>query len=280
MPLCYSYYAMSKKRKNLTDKEFKQEGVYILTEVLRVSEELGIQPYMAYGSLLGAIRHKGFIPWDDDIDIWFMRKDFEVFRRHFNELCSSDFKLINSDTDSSYFFLMSKVVSLRTSAREKHLKPIKDYGVFLDVFVLDYVDAANPRLNELTHLENKRRVAMFKHSNFLQRLFFIFYVLWHKDTSLKDINGDVSKILHQIENVCSSYPEGPLVRCCGSLGSFPQYFFREDFGSVVEMPFEGQSVPVPCGYDRLLRDHYGDYMTPPPKKKQKQSKHLSSCRWK
>lgn len=279
MKLCYPYLAMMEKGRELSDHELKEEGVRILEEVLRVSEELGIQPYMAYGSLLGTIRHKGFIPWDDDIDIWMFRKDFELFKLRFDEICSTDFKLIGPETDSSYTFLMPKVVSLRTEAREKNLKPIKDYGVFLDVFVLDYVDVNNPRLEELRTLEHRRRVSTFRNSLILQRLFFIYYALKHKETRLKDLWADTADILHQIDSICSSYPQGPVLRNDGSLQSFHQYFMAEDFASVIEMPFEGLMVPVPCGYDRLLRDHYGDYMTPPPEKDRKQARHLTYCRW-
>ena len=65
--------------KNMSLEERKEAGLGILAEILRVCSILDIKFYLAYGTLLGAIRHKGFIPWDDDIDIWMFREDYELF---------------------------------------------------------------------------------------------------------------------------------------------------------------------------------------------------------
>lgn len=270
---------MDIKGGRLSDSDIKKEGLRILEEVLRVSSLLSIQPYLAYGSLLGAIRHKGFIPWDDDIDVWMMRPDFELFKARFNRLCGDDFKLIGLNTNPSYTFLMPKVVSLRTRAREKNLKPIKDFGVFVDIFVLDYVDTDNPRLEELRTLEHRRRVSTFRASTLAQRLFFIYYAIVHRQTRISDLWADTGAILRQIDAICSSYGQSDVLRNDGSIQSFHQYFLKEDFASVLMVPFEDLTVPIPCGYDRLLRDHYGDYMTPPDERHRKQARHLVSCRW-
>ena len=82
---------MMSRRNNLTVEERKEVGILILDEIERVSREIGATYYLAYGTLLGAIRHNGYIPWDDDVDIWMKREDFDLFLSKFNKVCSPCF---------------------------------------------------------------------------------------------------------------------------------------------------------------------------------------------
>ena len=103
--------------KALSIEERKQVSLEILDEITRVCNLLGLEYYLAYGTLLGAIRHKGFIPWDDDIDIWIFRKDYEILKREFNNLCKPEFRLWSYENRDDYPYFMTKIVSLKTRVR-------------------------------------------------------------------------------------------------------------------------------------------------------------------
>ena len=112
------------RRNQLSLEERKEYGMQVLDEIRRVCGILGIRYYLAYGTLLGAVRHKGYIPWDDDIDIWIFREDYEKFIEKFNDMCSPGFRLLSYANTPEYPYLMVKVVAAGTSVREKLLKAL------------------------------------------------------------------------------------------------------------------------------------------------------------
>ena len=125
--------------KNMSLEERKEAGLGILAEILRVCSILDIKFYLAYGTLLGAIRHKGFIPWDDDIDIWMFREDYELFLDRFNDLSSSRYTVYSTKNISTYPVLMPKVMDNQTHVREKFYSELPYLGIWVDLFPIDYL---------------------------------------------------------------------------------------------------------------------------------------------
>lgn len=115
----------------LTVDDVKLIELEIMDEIDRVCNEHGVQYFLGYGTLLGAVRHGGFIPWDDDMDIVMMRDQYELLMSHFNEWRTTDrFKLV-SYRDGSSIYQFAKIVDTTTVFYEKFVGKDASYGVWV-----------------------------------------------------------------------------------------------------------------------------------------------------
>lgn len=266
---------------SLTLEESKRVGLDVLDEISRVCGLLNINFYLAYGTLLGAIRHKGYIPWDDDLDIWMFRKDYELFKIEFNKCCKPEFRLWTYDNRDDYPYLMTKVMSMRTEIREKYFKTIPNFGIWVDIFPLDYVsEETRKAIPEMIKLEHRRWCALFKQSTFIGKTKLFLYNLIQNDTSFKDFKEKpifFSKRIHELHSCIQPYEE---IKSPTSENSIKNLFYTaKDFDSFMIVPFEDRLYPIPSGYDNLLKTIYGDYMKYPPLAKQKLDKHFMKIKW-
>ncbi len=265
--------------KQLTLEERKEYGMRVLDEIARVCSEMGIRFYLAYGTLLGAIRHKGYIPWDDDIDIWMFRSDYERFIREFNDRASSGFRL-ESYLSDGYPYLMVKVMSTETSVREKLLKRMDWLGIWVDIFPLDYVSEENTKaIDEMVRLEHRRWCALFRHSTIIGKAKLLGYNLLQHDTTYHDFLHDPADFTRRIHAMHASTVPTDLVKSPTSENSIRNLVYPSScFDKALEVPFEDRTYPIPAGYDELLKRVYGDYMKLPPVAKRKLDKHLVDVR--
>ena len=260
---------------SLTIENIKECGIGILEEILRVSKYLDLDFYLAYGTLLGAVRHKGFIPWDDDIDIWMKRKDYEVFISEFNNVSKERYKLYYTSNISNYPFRMPKIVDKKTHVREKYLKDFDFLGVWVDLFSLDYVSVSNKDcIDKYMILEHRRWCALYKQSTIIGKLKLIGYNLIDKNTSLKDFKSTSAVYTNELHDLfrCTDYSSE--IRCPASINDAKRLYNAKDFSSAVFLPFESLELPVPCGYQNVLQRTYGDYMKLPPLASRKIHKHI------
>ena len=123
----------------IPSEEIKKIEISILDYIASVCEENNIGYYLAYGTLLGAIRHHGFIPWDDDIDIYMLREDYMKFIEIAKEHIHHRYKLLSIYNDDDYYYEFAKVVDSNTKLKINNVKQIKKEGVWVDIFPLDNV---------------------------------------------------------------------------------------------------------------------------------------------
>ena len=238
--------------------ELRQIQIGILDEVHRFCESHNLRYFLSSGTLIGAVRHKGYIPWDDDIDIYMPRKDYEEFLATYHDQ-TGRFKSINPYQESNYYYTFAKVVDLRTKMIETETEGY-EIGVYMDIFPVDYVTddlQERKRVFKLKKLLYKIRRCKISNANPLRsRLAYWCY------KSLPVSAHYVFRLIQRLivlgkptHTVCNMTEAGPKIKGC-----FP----AEDIASSVDIEFEGKTYKTMVGYKDYLERTYGDYMTLPP----------------
>lgn len=265
-------------KKKLSEDEIKAYSFEILKDIKRVCDKLHIQYYLDSGTLLGAIRHNGFIPWDDDIDIAMPRPDYERFIREYNKFCSKKYKLVCLENEIRYCYPFAKVYDTSTKLYE-HNRNIAGLGLSVDIFTIDAFPNSEGEQEEfykkvLDTFKSYSEVAWFvfdkysfnprsikKNINlFFSRLFLQRYRAKKVLKNVKTYNWDTSDFAGI--GVCIYY--------------HPQKrYLPKDCWLPSEHFFENEMFPIPKGYDKILKSYYGDdYMIPPPEEKRNSSHEL------
>ena len=223
-------------------QELRQIQMGILDEVHRFCESHNLRYFLSSGTLIGAVRHKGYIPWDDDIDIYMPRKDYEEFLQIYHDE-NGVYRAINPQVESHYYYTFAKVVDLRTKMVETETEGY-EIGVYMDIFPVDYVPddvQERERVFRQKKLLYKIRRCKISKSNPLQsRLAYIVYRCW--PMSVKRIERKIRQLIVLTEpthTVCNMTEAGPKMKGC-----FP----AEDIASSVDIEFEGKQYKTMVGY--------------------------------
>ncbi len=251
----------------LTIDDMKAIELEIMDEIDRICRAHGIAYHLAYGSLLGAARHKGFIPWDDDMDITMLRADYERFAAHFAEWCAVDrFELLTC-YDGHSIFPFLKAVDTTTRVHENFTSKDISNGVWVDIFPLDALPAHPERL-----LRQRGRLDLMRNfivadpsvgSNALAKIAkrVVCPFVSHLDASAYARRIDACA--KEADALARSSSEGGnVVADIVAVGSARCAYDRALF-ETVELPFEDRRYLAPAGYERILEIQYGDWRTPP-----------------
>ena len=241
----------------------------MLKEFMRICAHLDLRYYVVGGTLLGAVRHQGFIPWDDDIDLAMPREDYERFLEKGQSLLSDEFFLQTFHTDPEFPANFAKIRDNRTTFIEKSVsgKHIH-HGVYIDIFPLDYYpDGCFSRvILELRRFLIKMRISgeftYRRNESLLKAL-----VRKRLAAICLRLYPDLTQTIEKREHLYKSVPPG---RCiCNYSGAWgrKEIWPAEWISESCELTFEGLAVPAPGEYHKMLCHFYGDYMTPPPLEK-------------
>ncbi|MCQ2970032.1 MAG: LicD family protein [archaeon] len=253
-----------------TLKHLQSLELMILKDFIKICEENNLTYYMYAGSLLGTIRHNGFIPWDDDLDVIMFRDDFEKFKKIFISSQSDKYELLSNETEKDYFHLLSKLMLKNTKFEEDWVNQVDFHiGINMDIFVLD--DLANGKFKRNYQLKKSflynKLLIMSKIK--LNDLPFSTKVITHACYHILNLFGiKPSKINKRCLNFLNKYknPDAEFVfDISANADEYPQIFRRDDFKSIIKVKFEDIEVNVPVNYDHILKSLYGDYMSLPPK---------------
>lgn len=247
----------------LTIEDMKAIELEIMDEIDRVCQAHGVQYFLGYGSLLGAVRHGGFIPWDDDMDLVMMRDQYELLMEHFNEWRTTDrFKLV-SYRDKSSIYQIAKIVDTTTVVYENFVGKKAATGVWVDIFPLErYNDKAAGLLGKLARVGLLRSFAVadpsIGSSDFVKLVKRIVCPLVkNKDVyelakHLDDIALRVDEISRDSAYVMDVLGEGKREK------TYPLSLFEP-----IRIKFEDREYSTLAGYDEFLTIEYGDWHTPP-----------------
>ncbi len=250
----------------------------MLLEVDRICKKNKIQYQLAEGTLLGAIRHKGFIPWDDDIDIWMLRNDYNQFIAVCEKELSEKYFLQTIDTDPCYlnhFLKIRRNNSLFLTSVCPDTKMHK--GIYIDIFPLDNVKPKtfSGKIQYLSTILITGLYVMKK----LDKLYKSYrkrsikrYLCYLSFYLLKVIPDQVfvtmqKKVINDFNNEETEYVTQLLNN--PKENYYKHMIKRTDFYDTIEGNFEGYKFPIPKNYDKILLRLYGNYNEYPPVHKQK-----------
>lgn len=244
----------------------------IAREIKRICDENNIKYFIIAGTLLGAVRHGGFIPWDDDMDIGMLREDYEKFLKIAKKDLGDDFFLQTPETDKSYGLNFAKVLLKGTMLMEESTASNNaKKGIFVDIFPFDVAplnEADRESHNKKTYfyrrlLLAKRNYNIAGKKEYVKRIVYfilkIMSVFFSHDGLVKKLDSEITRYNNQKTD--------DIVNIGGAYGYKKETIKADWVRETVEIPFEDMTISAPIEYIKYLETFYGDYMTPPPEDK-------------
>ena len=232
----------------------------------------GIKYYAAFGTLIGAVRHNGIIPWDDDVDVWMLSEDYERFCSLRGKV-EGHYEILTEEDKDYWLHLLVKFVDTETTLWEAEEYPCVT-GVFIDVYALyecPSEDSPKRKLvfdkylsffrHSMMHYSLRKVLSPLYHGRFLEFYVILKDVLYYKPMHpflLRKYNRFIERIKNEKGDTYICYAGD-----CGDREIFKKEYLQD----VVRLPFEGMEIEAPAEYHKVLIQIYGDYMQLPPEEK-------------
>ena len=256
-----------KKYDDETLKHIHDVELMILKDLISFCEDNDLTYFMYAGSLLGTIRHGGFIPWDDDLDVVMLRDDFEKFKKLYSS--NEKYELLTIESEEDYCYLFAKLSLKNTRFEEKWASNLDfTIGFNIDIFVLD--DVSNNKFKRFFQIKKAflyNRLLVTSRIR-LDDLPFISKFISHSMYNLLNIlNITPTKLNRRCLNFldgCADANSKYVFDFSANANEYPLIYDKNDFKEIEKVKFEDIYVNVPKNYDKILTELYGDYMELPP----------------
>lgn len=256
------------KKECITEKKYKKICINLLERFAEYCKKHGLTYYLAYGSLLGAVRHNGLIPWDDDIDVQMPRKDYnkliDLLKNN-----KSEFNLFYFNNPKEYGHYFAKISDVTTELKFHYMKDIQGLGVFIDVFPMDIVKLSSNNQRKLER-KVKKVLTLLELSNMKK--------CWPANGIIKNITKNAIFFYVKLRGTRYWYKKYEKLIFNAQQkneSKKEQYIFawsileKDDFGNGVLLKYEKNRYSCPCNFDKYLKKEYGNYMEFPPEKDRK-----------
>ncbi len=260
-----------------TLRELQLCELQLVKAVLSICERHQLTVFMMGGTFLGAVRHKGFIPWDDDVDLGMSREDYETFLRVAPQELPQGYVLRHFATDPDMPYYPAQVVNPSFEILDTSAQIAKTRSAWIDLFPLDGMPKGGLgcffHKYRLLYLRMMLKFSQFSqvvavnlaHRPLHERILIAVGKHLHLESRL-----DTNKRMHLIDRCLKKYPYETASQVVNFMGAykFREMFPKKIYDSLSEYPFEDLQLLAPSDYDTVLRQMYGDYMTPPPQNEQ------------
>ena len=249
-----------------SEEKYKNILLGLLDKFILICKEHNLSYTLLGGSVLGAVRHGGIIPWDDDIDIGMPRNDYEKLLSIADNVFGTKYKLISAYNDKDYVYPFAKLFDNDTTLVE-----FKDFfylgGIYIDIFPLDGIPKnGNKRIHRIWKIRYAAtNLILSKYSSSYKKQHYFRCLIY------KLIFGSFNNALKVCDKYSQKYPYNQQYNIANYFGAWKEKEISDYswFNPLKEYIFEGRKVWGPNNYDAYLSKMYGDYMTPPPIEKRK-----------
>ena len=245
----------------------------ILKKVKDICDRYDITYFLSGGTLLGAVRHRGFIPWDNDVDVAMPRPDYERFLKIAEKELEYPYDVLIPNESKDYLFPFTKIIDRRAKVKTSSRKNEQIWYVWADIFPLDSMPKNKLHFTlRKYHILFRRMMYMYscfddmvtinkKNRPMVERIMIRFGSLSHLERFL-----DTSKQIRKYNQCLCRYPfsKGYYIINLMGVYKFKSVMERSIYGKKTEIPFEGVNFRVPEQYDLYLKRIYNDYMSFPP----------------
>lgn len=268
-------------KKCISQEEQKAILIDLIVEFDSFCRKNDLKYYLIAGTLLGAVRHSGFIPWDDDVDVCMFRKDYDRLMEIYSG-SSPKYKLLSLNKDRDYYYPFAKLVNDDTVLIESKNAP-RNLGLYLDIFPFDNCPGRTlqeacrsiDKTKFLRDLRNLKMVDFSKDRRLYKNIILLAGKIFSFPLSCRRISQLLSDKACKNKDTDCRYV-GELVNTAYGHG---EVFDKKYFGNGVKIKFEGHEFLAPENYDAVLKSMYGNYMELPPIEKRK-SHHGFVCWYK
>ncbi len=246
-------------------EEIQKMELGIMEYIHEVCEKIGVKYFLAYGSLIGAVRHHGFIPWDDDMDICMLREDYEKLQDYLINNSDTRYEVMSYKNNRNYVYPFMKVMDNQTYLLEEDVRIDSKMGIYVDIFPIDgYED--NPEFkNKMTKIIKKRQLSCYTFKGITNRKSVVNSLLRYISVIIFYFT-DTNKFVKQIDELAKSRKVEDY--------EFVDYLIYKDMNKpvwrkewlqeVIVGNFEGKKFMIPADFHDILTSDYGDYMQLPP----------------
>lgn len=262
-----------------TLKRLQETELSILKDFMELCDSHGLLYFGIGGTGIGALRHQGFIPWDDDIDIAMPRKDFELFLRLARSEWKGRYYILNNKTNEAYPMMTTRLCKCGTVFQEQVMKDVDcPFGIFLDLYVMDNI--ADGRISLWVQawtawFWSKLLVLSCMEKPYLAQTGKKAEIIWavcsaiHRTIRFLHIRPSIFRA--HCEAACRKYEKKSTRRMAflPDTNPFWNVVDKETMFPMKNLPYEGLSLPFPNNIEAIMESQYGDYMTMPPVEKRK-----------
>lgn len=263
----YYFSVISKQRdgyRQLNEEEIKEIELGVMDYIHNLCQKENINYSLAYGTLLGAVRHKGYIPWDDDIDISLKRDEYDKLYQAVLRDNNPIYKVASWENDARYPYPFYRVYDARTVYENNYIENDIDLGICVDVFPFDYYADVN---KEMVKLDTYRRLSVYT-----------LYGIHSKSAGLKNIVRYLLVLVFRLTRVKTWNKKMNLLSMQANDNDFIDYlmenkrtstkFEKTLLDKVIDSPFEDRTYKIPEASHQILSAIYGDdFMEIPPVEK-------------
>ena len=263
----YYFSVISKKRdgyRRLSEEEIKEVELGVMDYIHNLCQKENINYSLAYGTLLGAVRHKGYIPWDDDVDISLKRDEYDKLYQAVLRDNDPIYKVASWENDARYPYPFYRVYDARTVYENNYIENDIDLGICVDVFPFDYYADVN---KEMVKLDTYRRLSVYT-----------LYGIHSKNAELKNIIRYLLVLVFRLTRVKTWNKKMNLLSMQANDNDFIDYlmenkrtstkFEKTLLDKVMDSPFEDRTYKIPEASHQILSAIYGDdFMEIPPVEK-------------